>query len=100
MGFKSFFKSVGKAGQKALPVLTIFFPQLSLIEKLSKLKNLTSQEKQDLAFTAFSSGLFDHLLPDQVEKLKNDEVFELKVRKLINDSIDLENYVHSVIKSE
>lgn len=97
MGFKNVMKKIGKGALKALPVAEIFFPQLEILEKLGKVKNLTGPEKQQLALDLFKSDLLDNLLPEDVDKFKNDPIFEQKTKTAIDAVIDLENYVQSKV---
>jgi hypothetical protein len=98
MGFKSVMKKIAQGAQKALPVASVFFPQLQIVERLSHINQMTGAEKEDLAIQLFQSQLLDHLLPEQLESLREDPVFTEKTSQLVKDTIALENYVKDKFK--
>ncbi len=93
MSLGSFMKKLGNGIVKALPIAEMFFPQLEIVERLAHLNGMSGADKKKLAFDLFSSKLLDNLLPDQVDVLRNDPVFNQKVNSLIDDTIGLENYI-------
>jgi hypothetical protein len=93
MGKFDFLKGFGKA---FLPVAKQLFPVIGLVEQLSKFKQLSSKEKQDLGFELMRDELIKNLLPDQVEKFSNDSGIEERIRKIIDAQVDLINYAKSL----
>lgn len=90
MGIKVDWKKIGQIG---LAVGKQMFPVIGIIEQMSKFKNLTSQEKQDLAFKAIHDDLVASLLPGVAQ----DPRIEAQIRKMVDDAVAFNNIVAQVM---
>lgn len=82
-------KNIGKV---ALSIGEQLFPVIGTIEKLTKFKTLSSNEKQDLAFDALHDELVASLLPGEAQ----DPRLEVVIRKLVDDAVEFNNTLAEV----
>lgn len=89
MGIKVDWKKIGRV---VLPIGEQLFPVIGVIEKLTKFKQLNSQEKQNLAFEALSDQLVGQIAPQVLQ----DTRVQAAIRKLIDDGVALNNAIAQV----
>lgn len=65
------------------------FPTLSIVEHFGELKNMSSKEKQNLAFSTLHDDLIKQLLPGQAQ----DPRLEAAIRQIIDDGVALNNLI-------
>lgn len=81
-----------KIGKTALSIGAALFPVVNTIEKLTKFKELTGKEKQDLAFDALHDELIASLLPGEAQ----DPQIEVAIRKLVDDAVAFNNILAEI----
>ena len=74
-----------------------FFPILGLVEDFSAFKNVSSQEKQNLAVKMLRSQVVANLMPDEVDKVINDPRFDIMLRNMIDGGVALNNLVAEIV---
>jgi len=76
------------------------FPVLNLVELFAGFKGMSSKEKQNLAFQSLKDGFIQKLLPGQAKKVTDDPRFESLLRRLIDDGVEINNFIAEKLSEE